>query len=260
MVTAVAAIAVACAGAGVVVASWLTPPAAPEPVPAVTLTVTQTHTAHPVAPGPVVASPPAINLEERSIDDPASAWVVINKRRPLQPQQFVPTSLTTTGLPGNAGAQLTPDAARALKKLYDAAENADAPFLVSTAYRSYGFQQGVYGNYVATRGRADADTFSARPGYSEHQTGLAVDLYDPAGCHLKRCYEDTASGAWVAANAADYGFIFRYPEGESAITGYKYEPWHLRYVGVDLAQYMRDNNIATMEEVFGLPPAPDYDD
>jgi D-alanyl-D-alanine carboxypeptidase len=142
--------------------------------------------------------------------------------------------------------------------MYDAADAAGVPFRVSSAFRSYGFQQGVYGNYVATRGRATADTFSARPGYSEHQTGLAVDLYDAQGCHLKRCYADTPSGAWVAKHAADYGFIERYPEGADDVTGYKWEPWHWRYVGVELAQYMREQKVETMEEVFGLPPAPEY--
>jgi D-alanyl-D-alanine carboxypeptidase len=130
---------------------------------------------------------------------------------------------------------------------------------VSTAYRSYGQQAGIFNEYVASDGVERAETFSARPGYSEHQTGLSLDVYDPAGCHLQRCYAETKSGEWLSEHAAEFGFIERYPEGESSVTGYKWEPWHWRYVGVELAEYMRDEQISTLEEVFGLPSAPDYD-
>lgn len=253
-------VAVACAVAGVAVAAQFMPPEpveSTEPAATVTVEVVQTQTAAPVAPAPLAASPEGIYLEEHSIDDPDSIWVVVNKTRPLDPLDHEPSGLVSAQLPGES-AQLKRAAARALRRMFDAADAADAPFRVSSAYRSYGFQQGLYGNYVATRGRANADTFSARPGYSEHQTGLAADLYDPAGCHLKGCYAETKSGKWVTKHAADYGFIVRYPQDEADITGYMWEPWHLRYVGVELAQYMRDQQIATLEEVFGLPAAPDY--
>lgn len=252
--------AVACAVAGVAVAAQFAPPEPGEsaqPAPAVTVEVVETHTAEPAAPPAPAASPQGIDLEQHSIDDPDSVWVVVNKTRPLDPLTYEPSGLVTVRLPGES-AQLTGDAATALRQMFDAADAADAPFRVSSAYRSYGFQQGLYANYVSTRGSAKADTFSARPGYSEHQTGLAVDLYDPEGCHLKRCYAETRSGTWVAAHSADYGFITRYPKGQTDVTGYQWEPWHLRYVGVELAQYMRDQGIATLEEVFGLPAAPDY--
>jgi len=254
-------VAVTCAAAGVVVAAQFPARSADttEPAVAVTVEVVETHTAAPAAPAAPAVSPEAIDLDEHSIDDPDSVWVVVNKSRPLDPLDHVPSGLVSARLPGDS-AQLKRAAARALQRMFDAADAADAPFRVSSAYRSYGFQQGVYGNYVSTRGRASADTFSARPGYSEHQTGLAVDLYDPAGCRLKRCFAETTSGEWVTKHAADYGFIVRYPEDESDITGYTWEPWHLRYVGVDLAQYMRDQKIATLEEVFGLPAAPTYTD
>ncbi|MCR6711734.1 MAG: M15 family metallopeptidase [Demequina sp.] len=130
----------------------------------------------------------------------------------------------------------------------------------STAYRSFNFQKGLFSQYANQWGVAKAETFSARPGYSEHQTGFALDLYDlKGGCAHTECFADTKAGKWLVKHAADYGFIERYPEGESKVTGYKWEPWHWRYVGVELAQYMRDQKIETLEEVFGLPPAPDYD-
>ena len=98
-------------------------------------------------------------------------------------------------------------------------------------------QVSTYNGYVSQYGQAQADTFSARPGHSEHQTGLAVDLGNSNNsCALEICFGDTAGGLWLAANAADYGFIVRYPQGKEADTGYQYEPWHLRFLGVDTAK------------------------
>jgi len=219
--------------------------------------VTTTATAHPSAAPAPVSSPLGINLAAHSVDDPASIWVVVNKRRPLDPQNYVPDDLVTLKVPG--GGQMTKLAAAALKDMYDAAEEDGAPFRASTAYRSYNFQKGLFADYVAKSGVAKAETFSARAGYSEHQTGLTVDVYDPKGCHLDTCYATTASGAWLAKHAADFGFIERYPKGSTSVTGYTWEPWHWRYVGVELAEYMRDQHVATLEEAFGLPAAPDYD-
>lgn len=251
----IAVMGIAFAVLGVMVAAWLTP--APPAAAPVMVTVTTTATANPSAePAPVV-SPPGLDLSEHSIDDPGSIWVVVNKTRPLSPLTYEPGDLTGTGIPG--GNQVTAETATHLRKMYAAAMDAGAPFAVSTAYRSYNFQKGLFAQYVASDGVAKAETFSARAGYSEHQTGLALDLYDvAAGCALKRCYAETKSGKWLVKHAADYGFIERYPEGASDVTGYKWEPWHWRYVGVDLAQYMRDQSIVTLEEVFGLPAAPDY--
>ncbi len=245
-----------CAAAGVLVASWLQPAATPRArVTPVVVAVTTTATAHPSpAPAPVVS--PGINLAQYSIDDPSSIWVVVNKQRPIDPSDYEPRNLKTVTVPG--GGQLTKPAQRALGKMYKAAKDDDAPFIVSTAYRSYNFQKGLFQDYAASDGVKAAETFSARPGYSEHQTGLTLDVYDPDGCHIKECYATTKSGKWLVAHAADYGFIERYPKGASAVTGYKWEPWHWRYVGVELAQYMRGQGIETLEEVFGLPPAPDY--
>ena len=253
------ALALVCAVAGVFVASWLQPRVVASPsVTPVHVAVTTTATAHPsAAPAPVAS--PGINLAEHSTDDASSIWVVVNKQRPLNPVDYEPAGLTYVEVPGDGGAQLTKKAQSALATMYTAAHKAGAPFLVSTGYRSYNFQKGIFQDYVAASGVKAAETFSARPGFSEHQTGLAVDVYDPNGCHLRKCFASTKSGKWLAKHAADYGFIERYPDGATAITGYTWEPWHWRYVGVELAQYMRDQGIDTLEEVFGLPAAPDYD-
>ncbi len=161
-------------------------------------------------------------------------------------------------VPGDGGAQLTREAADALNAMYKAAKADGAPFLVSSGYRSYGLQKDVFAEYMAASGRKAAETFSARPGFSEHQTGLAVDVYDHTGCKDNACFAKTESGKWIAAHAVEYGFIERYPDGETATTGYIWEPWHWRYVGVELAQYMRGQGIVTLEQALGLPAAPDY--
>ncbi len=101
---------------------------------------------------------------------------------------------------------------------------------------------------------------SARPGHSEHQTGLAVDvgdLTDPS-CDFLPCFATTPAGLWVAAHAQDFGFLVRYTPENSAVTGYAAEGWHLRYVGRELAGHMRSAGLTTLEETFGLPGGPVY--
>ena len=253
----IAALGVTFAALGVLVAAWATPPPEQPVADPVVVSVTTTATAHPSPSAAPVVSPAGVDLASHSIDDPASIWVVVNKNRPLSPLEYAPSDLTGDDVPG-AG-ELTQTASQALEMMYAAASEAGAPFLVSTGFRSYNFQKGIFAQYVQTSGVEGAETYSARPGFSEHQTGLATDLYDPSGCHLKACFAQTPSGKWLAKHAADFGFIERYPDGESGVTGYTWEPWHWRYVGSDLAKYMRDANIKTLEEVFDLPAAPDYD-
>ncbi|WP_296665661.1 D-alanyl-D-alanine carboxypeptidase family protein [Demequina sp.] len=192
-----------------------------------------------------------------SIDDASSCCVVVNKRRPLDPTRYAPADLVhPAGVAGTA--TMRREAADAMSRMHAAAKAAGADFWLSSGYRSYATQSSLYAGYVSRSGRATADTFSARPGYSEHQTGWAADVTDGSGCTLKGCFGDRAAGRWVAAHGADYGFIVRYPEGEQSVTGYIYEPWHLRYVGVDIAVAMRSRGVTTLEDFFGLAPAPTY--
>ena len=111
-----------------------------------------------------------------------------------------------------------------------------------------------------TRGQAGADLISARPGFSEHQTGLAADVVACAGgrCGAIEQLAGTPQGAWVAEHAWEHGYIVRYQDGQTPITGYQPEPWHLRYIGPDLARAYREGGFRTLEEFFGLPAAPDY--
>ena len=128
----------------------------------------------------------------------------------------------------------------------------------ASAYRSYDTQISTYDGWVADYGQAEADRFSARPGHSEHQTGLAMDLgASSCGC-TDEPFGSTPEGIWVAANAWRFGYIVRYPDGYEAVTGYIWEPWHVRYVGLAIAQAMHDGGIATLEDYYGTGPAPNY--
>jgi len=116
-----------------------------------------------------------------------------------------------------------------------------------STYRSYNTQQDLYNRYVKKDGEEEADTYSARPGHSEHQTGLAIDAYNITHSYLN--FDQTNEYAWLKNNAHQYGFIIRYPEGKEYITGYMYEPWHFRYVGEEIASYIYYNNI-TFDEYY----------
>ncbi len=112
----------------------------------------------------------------------------------------------------------------------------------------------MYATTVATRGQAAADRVSARAGHSEHQTGLAIDIVTPAdpACDFEPCFADTAAGKWLARHAWRYGFVVRYQPGAEPVTGYRPEPWHLRYVGRALADELRESRAASLEEFFGV--------
>lgn len=132
-------------------------------------------------------------------------------------------------------------------------------FSVSQSYsgfRSYDYQKQLYNSYVNRSGQAAADRFSARPGFSEHQTGLAFDVLNGRGQLLNSSGADRNAAQWLAANAHRYGFIVRYPAGKEYITGYQYEPWHLRYLG-DVAKLVYDSQL-TLEEFLNVPGGTTY--
>ncbi|WP_426300351.1 D-alanyl-D-alanine carboxypeptidase family protein [Arthrobacter sp. R-11] len=182
-----------------------------------------------------------------------STAVLVNKSHPLNPLRYAPGDLVSVR---GSGYYLRAQAASALDSLFTGASNAGHGLAVVSAYRSYDTQASLYDYYVRTYGQAYADTISAKPGYSEHQTGLAVDVGNAGGsCGLSTCFGETPAGRWVAANAYRYGFIVRYPNGYSGTTGYSYEPWHLRYVGPTIAADMRARSFPTLEHYFAGNPA-----
>jgi zinc D-Ala-D-Ala carboxypeptidase len=197
----------------------------------------------------------------RSIDDPISAWVLVNKRNGLSPRGFEPADLRVPAMEHAGGHELRADAAKALAAMATASVRAGAgPVGIDTAYRSLATQDALYATWLARRGRVWADTWYLRPGYSEHQTGLTVDLL-PIGrsnCVINDCIDETPQGAWLARNAWRHGFILRYERGHTSTTGVGFEPWHFRYVGQPLARAYHDGGWHTYEEFLGRPAAPTY--
>lgn len=197
------------------------------------------------------------------ITNPASPLVIANKHRPLVPEDYAPADLVIPAVPSASAeaVRLRAEAAGALENMFAAAAAEGVSINVKSSYRSYETQFSLYNGYVATKGTAEADTTSARPGFSEHQTGLAVDIGDAAAgtaCDFNSCFADTPAAKWVAAHGSDYGFIVRYGPGEEAMTGYLPEPWHLRYLGVGVARDMAGQGIHSYEHYLGLPGAPGY--
>jgi D-alanyl-D-alanine carboxypeptidase len=210
---------------------------------------------------PTPAPEPAFDKKRLSIDDPASLWVIVNKLRPLNPADYEAPDLVDVPVQQVNGSQLRSEASGAAAAMFEAAADEGLELASQSAYRSYPTQVRVYNGWVNELGREAADLTSARPGHSEHQTGLSIDISAvPANCSLDQCFGDTPQGRWLAQNAWTFGFVLRYPEGTTPITGYEYEPWHFRYVGEDLAAELHDEGDPTLEEFFGLPAAPDYAD
>jgi len=196
-------------------------------------------------------SPKAFDKTQYSLNDPTSIWVVVDKQRPINPKSYAPNDLTSVG----SGKYMRAAAAAAFEQMVSDAKTAGYSLSAESGYRSYDTQVSVYANEVKNYGQAVADSESARPGFSEHQTGWAVDIASP-GC-IEDCFGTTAASKWVLANSAKYGFFQRYPADKSVVTGYRNEPWHFRYVGPALAAEIVKSG-QTMEEYFGLPAAPDY--
>lgn len=179
--------------------------------------------------------------------NPNSIDVVINKKRCFNPIDFAPSDLTSfNGFV--ISAKILPN----LSAMFNASSAAGVPLSMTSSYRSYSNQVATYNNWVRVNGStAAADTVSARPGYSEHQTGLAIDL-SAGGCSLE-CFGGSAQYKWLQENAATYGFIERYPVGLESITGYSPESWHWRYVGPTTATQMKTKAVKTLEQLWGLP-------
>lgn len=211
------------------------------------------------------SAPAGFNKNQYSLTDPASIWVVANKLRPLNPKTYAPSDLVVPNIPLRSNITSTEKyvsntMAGPLEALVAGAKQAGLTLNLQSGYRSYNFQVNLYNGYVKQQGQAVADTQSARPGYSEHQTGLAADLGGTTtpSCNVAQCFATTPEGIWLAANAYKYGFIIRYPQDLTQITGYEYEPWHVRYIGTALAAEMHAEGIRTLEQFFGLPSAPNY--
>ncbi|MGE7692337.1 M15 family metallopeptidase [Lysinibacillus sp. NPDC097214] len=156
-------------------------------------------------------------------------------------------------LPSTFAPEESPEARQALNQMFAAAKQQGFDLVAFSGYRSFEYQTTLYNNYVNRDGQAAADRYSARPGYSEHQTGLAFDIGERGKDKLWLTEEfgETPAGQWLFTHAQDYGFILRFPKNKEDITGYMYESWHYRYVGVDIAKDIKKQNI-TLEEYLGV--------
>lgn len=192
---------------------------------------------------------------------PGSITVLVN-REYLLPAGYVPAHLVTPNVKFSFSylsdkRKLRKVAATALEKLFQAGELQGVELYGVSGYRSYTRQKEIYDRNIATRGQDATDAVSAKPGSSEHQTGLTIDVSARSvNFRLDQSFGDTREGKWLAKNAHKYGFVIRYPYGKSKITGYSYEPWHIRFVGVTVATYLYENEL-TLEEYYGVEASAD---
>ena len=178
--------------------------------------------------------------------------ILVNKTHSLD-ENYVPSDLVPVNVPfayigDDFRNYMREPAALALETMFRDAKNAGLNPIAVSGYRSYERQKNIYEQNVAVRGETETSLYSAKPGQSEHQTGLAIDISTPSiHSALTSSFETTPEGKWLRENAPSYGFILRYPEGKENITGYAYEPWHFRYVGKELANYLKSTGM-TLEE------------
>lgn len=190
------------------------------------------------------------------VDNPYEILVLVNKQHAL-PADYIPHDLVipnvrfpfTEDLPKK---QLRQVAAEALEKLFEAGDQGGISLFAQSGYRSYDRQEAIFASNVNEHGEDAANHFSAKPGESERQSGLTMDVTsEDVGFRLVIAFEDTPEGKWIIENASKFGFIIRYPEGKEDITQYQYEPWHLRYVGKKAAKIITEENI-TLEEYLNI--------
>ncbi|KFN02591.1 D-alanyl-D-alanine carboxypeptidase family protein [Bacillus clarus] len=217
---------------------------------------TQKHTEHKKEEIPAF---PKANHTAKKIDEnfslvtnPDSPLVLVNKHRKL-PDGYAPEDLTRPNVPFTSPKDkektlLRKDAADALEKMFQAAKNEGLELTAVSGYRSYKRQQSLHNTYIRRQGKEEADSVSAIPGTSEHQTGLAMDISSKsAKFQLEPIFGETKEGKWVAEHAHEFGFVIRYLEDKTETTEYAFEPWHLRYVGNPYATYIYKHHL-TLEE------------
>lgn len=191
------------------------------------------------------------------IQNPDNLLILVNKVYTLS-EEYEPEDLVRPNVAFSFGNQdveksyLRQEAAAAIEKMFEAAANDGFQLYAISGYRSYDRQEANYNEHVNRIGEEETIKIVAYPGRSEHQTGLAMDISsESANFRLNEQFGETDEGKWLMENAHKYGYILRYPKGMETITGYNYEPWHYRYVGVDIASEMYEHQL-TLEEYFNI--------
>ena len=183
--------------------------------------------------------------------NPADVLILVNKqnRAPAVPVTLVKPDVTPTSEAVSENIYMRPEAAQALESLFGGAAQAGLTLYATSGFRSYSTQKAIFDRKAAERGETAANRSVAKAGYSEHQTGLAMDIEGQSTLNtgLTEAFGESPEGIWVAQHCHEYGFIIRYPEDKTDITGYIYEPWHLRYVGLEAAQEITELDV-TLEE------------
>lgn len=196
--------------------------------------------------------------------EPNSITVLVNKELSL-PSDYIPDDLVVPNVEFSIDYYdekklMRKEAAEALEKLFAAAKEEGLSLTGVSAYRSYERQYEIFTNNIKVKGLEHTTKYSAVPGYSEHQTGLSIDVSTKSVAYrIDASFAKTKESTWLKENAHLYGFIIRYGEDKTAITGYAYEPWHIRYVGKSLATYLYENNLC-LEEYYNYTPSVDYTD
>lgn len=210
-----------------------------------------------VKPTPMISLPDAKSIKpiDGRYSDDNHIWRLVNKSHPLNDAHYRPTSLEffegdSRDVKTRDERSVRADIAPAVKSLFAGAKENGFDLIIGSGFRSYEMQNFYYTSYIKNYGQSAADSFSAKPGYSEHQTGLVVDVATrDLKCYLEECFGETEAGKWLAVNAHKYGFILRYPRGKVGITDFIYEPWHFRYVGEDLAGALFQSGL-TLDEAW----------
>ena len=206
---------------------------------------------------PVYISLPGANKITALIDDytsPDSLWTIVSKTNPIS-KDYIPESLTIPNVATRTDKSddeksVRADIAQAVVDMFAAAKADGYELMIGSGYRSATLQAVYFNSLAGVIGDEAANQSVARPGESEHQTGLAIDISTLSyECYLDDCFAYTSGGQWLAKNSYKYGFILRYPEDKTDITGYRYESWHFRYVGIDLATALYQSGL-TLDEAW----------
>lgn len=203
---------------------------------------------------PVAAEPVEVETEPAVVFDRNDPNLVLVNKEEIVDEDYAPEELVYIDESMRAAdrapqyQRMQPEAAAAFEELVNAAAEDGMTIKVTTAYRPYSYQADLYYYYLAVKGEEWTQQYSAPPGTSEHQTGLAADVScEEINYELDVSFGETAEGEWLRQHAHEYGYILRYQEGQEDITGYSYEPWHIRYVGKEAAEVITEKGI-TLEE------------
>lgn len=217
------------------------------------LTETETRSAEPELKLIELPGTKAFPTIDGQYTDDDHIWRLVNKSHPFHDLHYRPVNLQVATVPSrtdktNDERSIRADIMPEVEKMFADAKQAGFELQIGSGWRSYEQQNIYYSNYSRLYGQESADTFSAKPGFSEHQTGLVMDLATVDHvCYLEECFGETGAGQWLAKNSLEYGFILRYPRGKDGITDFIYEPWHFRYVGKDLAKALIESGL-TLDE------------